>query len=1079
MGGTPEWTTLTRRSLLVAGGSGLLVAGLDVRGLFLPAARADEEPLVLDLVRRDDMLVLRFEFHNLTVSTASTPPALVPEDVRKPSYVVVWFDGQHVMEQTFPDGDPQPPEPDPPGEVHTALVEPSRIAFLVPRTVKSLPFTEEGLFSWWQWTMQVVPSALPAQPRPKPPFPPVPSGPPAPEALVTDLRLVDWVHLSPDRNAAWSHAARPVTHNGRTELWHTRLARRGTDGKAALSGPPATVRAIWADDPDPGTPFNSMVADEVPDGPRQIHLATTTFASPQSEAVTADLLLLSPLGSSVELRGDWQPDTTGTFDLAQWRHRSSFGRDNYVKLVTYGFLFPFGHRAVFVQETQRKIHPGTGAAYLFKREFVIVREPVKDYPGLSQPNGGRRFPFSRVRLTTTQTPVLSTQPAPVVPGSAATWIRQDVPGGDPVDVPFPVVATDLEGRTVEFTVPLAFVRRNEAIGRVDDEDGTPPKLAEILAAFGDFAGIDAPGSRRVVDLRGQQVAFAPSNEPDDTSYPVSRLYLGADGDATPPNGDALLQADAPSFYPVVLAADVRLPAVEALRGPGSTATIGFDPAYVTTEPAAAAAMAADPSDLFARVQDGVANVGNLLDYLAGNPPPGFTDTPVGATFSDAADKVGGVAVPNLSIGALSKTFGPLSGSPDGLSDLQNGTFDPADFFPEDLGAKLLGAFSLADLLSSTNGSGPRIVTTTVYPDGDTTQPPEAVLTTFDWAPPLNGVADLPSSPFQPVGPDDRPASLVLHGEFRTQLDSGQTTTLLTGDLRDFTLVLVSPDLELIKLTFNRFAFEQRDTAKPQFDVDLERVDFVGALEFVNTLKDFLSSFGAGPSLDLQPSGITAGFTLPIPTVAIGVFSLQNMTFSAELTLPFDNTPVSATFGFCSRENPFVVSVLIFGGGGYFALELDTGGLRSLEAAIEFGGVLALDIVVASGSLSVMAGLYFKYENDPETNEKTITLRGYVRAVGRLSVLGLITITAEFYLALEYRNEGGESFVEGEASLKVSIDILFFSATVTVSVRKRFAGSSGGAAALARAAAAAESDTPQFADLVTQQDWNAYCASFAA
>lgn len=1074
--------TLTRRSLLVAGGSGLLVAGLDVKGLLVAPAHAEADPLVLDLVRREDMLVLRFEFHNLKISTASSPPALVPEDLRQPSYVVVWFDAQHVMEETVSENEPAPP---PPGEIRTEVVEPSRIAFLVPRTVKSLPFTEEGLFSWWQWTMQVVPVALP--PDPRPPLPMPPEGPPAAGALVTDLRLVDWLHLSPDRLGTWSHGARPVTHNGRTELWHTRLARRGTDGRAAFTGPAPTVRAIWADSRpnDPDQPFKALIDNaDTKDFPGQIVKATTNYASPETAPVTADLLLLSPLGSSLDLRGDWRPDTTGAVNLAQWRHRSSFGRDNFVRLVEYGFLFPFGHRAVFVHETQRKIDPDSGAAYLFKRQFIIVREPVKSYPSLHQPHDGRRFPFTSVRLTTTQTPTLADVQEQLVPGSESTWVQQGTTGNE-TDLPFPVVATDLEGRTVEFTTSLAFVPRNEAVGR--GQNGPEPTLGEILTAYGGFQDIAAPGSRRVVDLKGQQVAFADSSQPDDTSYPVTRLYLGVDGDPAPPydgtttppsgKGAELLRVDAPSFYPTVLAADIRLPSLEALAGPGATATIGYDHAYVAAGSQVAAAGAAD---LFARIQRDVTSVGQLLDHLGDptNPIEDAPDNPVTALFGGAADKVGGVAVPNLSIGGLSKALGPLSGSPRGITDLTGGTFKPSDFFPPNLGPTLLGGITLPEILGTLGGSenAPTIVTTTIYPDGDRTRPPEAVLTTFDWAPQLNEDG---TSVFDPAGPDG-PASLTLHGEFRTVLQTGQTTSLITGDLRSFTLHLVDrEDLAFIRLAFTRFAFEQRDGAKPQFDVDLDRVDFVGALTFVNTLKDFLASFGAGPSLDLQPSGITAGFTLPIPTVAIGVFSLQNMSFSAAVTLPFDSSPVSARFAFCSRENPFVVSVLIFGGGGYFALELDTKGLRSLEAAIEFGGVLALDIVVASGSLSVMAGLYFKYENDPETSEKTTTLRGYVRAVGRLSVLGLITITAEFYLALEYRNEGGESFVEGEASLKVSIDILFFSATVTVSVRKRFAGSSGGAAALARTAAPAESDTPQFADLVTQQDWNAYCASFAA
>jgi hypothetical protein len=197
-----------------------------------------------------------------------------------------------------------------------------------------------------------------------------------------------------------------------------------------------------------------------------------------------------------------------------------------------------------------------------------------------------------------------------------------------------------------------------------------------------------------------------------------------------------------------------------------------------------------------------------------------------------------------------------------------------------------------------------------------------------------------------------------------------------------------------------------------------------------------------------------------------------------LTLPFDNRPIRARFGFCSREQKFLVSVYVFAGGGFFALELSPEGLVMLEAAIEFGGNLSLDLVVASGSVTVMAGIYFKMEKKDDGTH--VTLTGYLRATGRVSVLGLITITAEFYLGLSYTSEPGANRVEGEASLTVSIDILFFSASVTLRVRKQFAGPpSNAAAARSLGTATLAAGQPEFADLMSPSDWNTYCDSFAA
>ena len=104
-------------------------------------------------------------------------------------------------------------------------------------------------------------------------------------------------------------------------------------------------------------------------------------------------------------------------------------------------------------------------------------------------------------------------------------------------------------------------------------------------------------------------------------------------------------------------------------------------------------------------------------------------------------------------------------------------------------------------------------------------------------------------------------------------------------------------------------------------------------------------------------------------------------------------------------------MLIFGGGGFFHVELDTDGLRMLEAAFEFGATAALDIGVASGEVHIMAGIYFAVEKKaiPDHGEQMCaSLSGYLRCGGSLCVLGLVKISVEFYLSFTYyaaRREG--------------------------------------------------------------------------
>ena len=1036
----PFWRRpISRRLLLVAGGSGLLAAALPP-GAALPALlTADATPsLTLDLLRPQDMLKLRYEFFNLQVSDGH----LVPVDGTQQSLVVVNFDSQHVMEQTeFVSNwgeTNQPPDQLPaPGTVQAQAVDGSKLVFLVPTTVKELPFTEDGLLAWTSWVMQVVPTTLQKPPQ------------------YTDLLLVDWLHLTPEASSSWVHLTAPLTSQGRTELWHTRLALRDGLGRPDATLGAAPVRAIAADPVPANTAFKSLVGypyDTTVPG-------KLVDQSNRIEPVNADLLLLSAQGSSVELAADWG----GSAPIAQWRHRSSIGRDNYVRVEQRGFLFPYGHRATVVTESERFIVDGV--AQFLQRAYIRVRQPVNQYEDNS-------LPFTAVEISMTTTPNLAAKPE-IVSGNTF-WVQYATATGA-ADVPFPMIGTDHAGNRVEFTAFMAFVHIEDAY----DSDG----LSKLRAKFHNLQY--QPGAftdgRRVHDFGGQHVAYAPpaastlraqDDAPADagtTAFPTTSMFMSSgDGD---PAGQWRVH-EAPNFSPSMLAAQVSLPAVGKLVQQEITSVIGYDPQYLERGIEGVAA------ETFARVQNSVANVGQLLENLPlANGV--FPNAEVKAAFAAVVGNVGGVTVPDLNIGALSRQLGPISGAARDIEGIiRDGKFDPAKYFATT--AKLLGGISLGDLIGFKNAdidiaNGPKIVTTPVYPGNDTSRPPTSVTTTIDWQPKMP--TELALGVFQPnVG--DAKATLSLHGEFHTSVGlDPQTTYTIKGDLRNFTLILVNgavDGLGFIALAFRQFTFETTGNAKPKLHVDISDVSFQGPLEFVNTLQQYLVSSGDGVSIDVQPTGITAGYTLAIPDVGVGVFALQHLAFTAGLNLPFDGSAARARFAFCSREHPFTLSVSLFGGGGFLALALGTDGFEMLEASIEFGGCVAFNLGVASGSVSVMAGIYFKLEQ--RGDDDAVTLSGYLRASGQLNVLGLITISAEFYLSLTYTSENHSNTVEGDASLEVSIDILFFHKSVSLHVHKSFAGPSSQRAALRSAAAAGA--PPKFGDQLSPDDWNTYCDAFA-
>jgi hypothetical protein len=243
----------------------------------------------------------------------------------------------------------------------------------------------------------------------------------------------------------------------------------------------------------------------------------------------------------------------------------------------------------------------------------------------------------------------------------------------------------------------------------------------------------------------------------------------------------------------------------------------------------------------------------------------------------------------------------------------------------------------------------------------------------------------------------------------------------------------------------------------------------------------------------SPTQVTAGFAIPIPTVAVGVLTIQNIAFGAALTIPFTGKPARVRFNFSEREDPFIVTVLGLGGGGFFAIALGLDGMELLEMSIEVGASVALDFGVASGEVHAFAGLYFKLERIPATDtvaeHDQASLTGYVRLGGSLDVLGIVSVSIELYLGLTYK-AAPENELWGQATLTIEVEVLLFSASYSFSVERRIAGGSSSSSANVPLMAAsgggkAASVLPRqhvqqfdFTDLVSEPEWDEYAAAFA-
>jgi hypothetical protein len=189
-----------------------------------------------------------------------------------------------------------------------------------------------------------------------------------------------------------------------------------------------------------------------------------------------------------------------------------------------------------------------------------------------------------------------------------------------------------------------------------------------------------------------------------------------------------------------------------------------------------------------------------------------------------------------------------------------------------------------------------------------------------------------------------------------------------------------------------------------------------------------------------------------------------------------------------------LTVTVFGGGGYFLIKATPKDIY-VEAALEFGAAVSVNLGTASDAVYVLAGIMFTMDGD------AVHLSGFLRMGGYVSVLGLISMSIELDMDLNWVPELHS--VIGQATITVEVSVLFFSEAVRISCQKQFAGSppppasprammaarqgalamaQGGAVPISGSATAPPPPPPTFKDLMQPDGarfpWRDYCRAFA-
>lgn len=1087
--------------------------------------------------------------NQITVGQRLTIPRLTPPPpprsqivaVDKDAHMIVHFGVQHIFEQSYPE-----PPANASGVAAARAANPSRVVFELPRDTR-IDYTASGVLAALATLgLRVAPLAIPqGTPQDRPDSAKVPPAEPAPDqtAIEAPYRLV----VSPNQKyGGFTHSAEAHIANkdsSRVELWHTRLGVRVTKDNSFVridenDTEHRTVRPIWAREkglqqPDP--PPTGFIGSLSPDNRTSLvrQGADPTIAEP--EPFTVDRLYLSALGAWIDWRATWDADLYTVNPVSAYRHQARLGRDQYVRVETPVYLFPFGHRGTLVKITERKIRlENDPAAYLYTRNFIVLREHTRRYDlvnGTVKPP--TNLPFVSVTIDPVVSPDLEVLPEPMPDAPFVPKV-----GGKPFA--WKVTGVDHAGRQVTMTTALLAV----PIGGNAWTAALSDWKEKVIKAQ------DPPELVHPIDVGGAEVAFAPETKRGDTTSRVQYIeFAGA--------------ADKKTSTPSMLKAHIAIHALTSLNGGSKPIGVTYRDKYIT------GGFTANKSEIFLTLDAADAT---KLD------------------FSGGSDKGGGFIEPSTAITALSRKHGAVGDNATNTAGagIDQGTFDPKKFLGT-AGPKLFGLINLVDILQTGQPleEAPKLLASqlgfagsvsagyddlklalqksvsTLQKDVNVTPPPPAALKQRSEA--LRALADsalqkvratnlkpLLDALAQGVSPTNNPArnpaqaihdsldlaqrladnpdlpaflrsmvqrslqslvsvlttakngadllkalsapnagnvirydwfptikgwpgnndnehifvpkdvgGLAISVEVRTPKD-GKPQSDVSAQLRDFELVLPPSDDPLMRMRFGRLGFRVATGGKPEVDVLFTGLTFGGVLSFIEKLRQVIpfDGFADPPYVDVTPEAARAGFDLALPSLAIGVFTLENVRLGADCRVPFLGDTVTVGFFFCTKEAPFRLTVLAIGGGGWVGIRLSPKGLVLLEMGLEAGASLSVDLGVASGSVSVMIGVYLRLEDDEGK------LTAYYRIRGEVEVLGIASASITLELSMLYNTKTGK--LTGRASLVVEVEVAFFSASVEITCERTIATRDG---------------DPALIDIMPPDEggqgmWNTYYTSFA-
>ena len=505
------------------------------------------------LRRRNDLVDLRVRCYNLGRAEAVGAP-LQRLDSAQDAYLSFELPAQHIVEDACVTDPPIATDFTKGGFPACAASGPTLLLFRIPAAMKAISFTADALLKWSEFEAIF-------------PFdPPDPAASQVAAEAAPRIEVPTGLSLVLTAPASWRKDpdGGVIGPSGASELWHAKLL---------LGAKPlfrARSVAAWSVSSQVQVPEDGerRAIAWLSDGDKVLHKSP---AAPAPFAVRQ--LMVSGLGAWLDARGAWSTDNdfsdpalSSLSPVIEWQQRAALGRDQFVRVVEKGFMFPLGHRATKTKVWQRAVLDGEPVAGLLSSTTFQIKQAACFYGG-NGPFASGSFPFSRVRAAVNETPKVL-----AVDAGGALNPAQFLQIAVGVNYLMPFAGTDADGEEHHFSTAVLFVPDNASVDP-----------AILCAAYGAWTQQHWSGASQDgrVPLNGRLLAYVArlGGNRGDTAVVTDALRFSAKPAPMPlpkPKPDEPEQVTAP-FLPILGTAAVRLSALAHLGSDGAVPSV--DAAY--------------------------------------------------------------------------------------------------------------------------------------------------------------------------------------------------------------------------------------------------------------------------------------------------------------------------------------------------------------------------------------------------------------------------------------------------------------------------------------------------------------------